>query len=81
MSLRALDHHVISDEEIIENLQVSSRFKSLTPNFRLQLYHSSPKVSTDCMHIQTSPVPSEVLMTKIQPYVACSLRAPPSRRS
>ncbi len=45
VTLRALDHHVISDEEIIENLQVTSSFKPLTANFRLQLHQSSLKVS------------------------------------
>ncbi len=44
LTLRALDHHVISDEEIIENLHVSSSFKPLTPNLRLQLHQTSPKV-------------------------------------
>ena len=45
LSLRALDQYVISDEEIIENLHVSERFKPITSHCRLQLYQSFPKVS------------------------------------
>ncbi|XP_017322751.1 leucine-rich repeat and IQ domain-containing protein 3 isoform X1 [Ictalurus punctatus] len=43
-SLKALDHHVISDEEIIENWQLPHRFKAMTPNLSINLYSS---VNTD----------------------------------
>lgn len=36
-SLKALDHHVISDEEIIEEAVFDNRFKALGPNFRINL--------------------------------------------
>ncbi len=44
LSLRALDNHVISDEEIIENVKLSESFQSLTRHFNLQLYISPLKV-------------------------------------
>ncbi|KAF5879899.1 leucine-rich repeat and IQ domain-containing protein 3 isoform X1, partial [Clarias magur] len=37
-SLKALDHHVISDEEIIENWKLPLRFKAMTPNLSVRLY-------------------------------------------
>ncbi|KAF4072731.1 hypothetical protein AMELA_G00266360 [Ameiurus melas] len=40
-SLKALDHHVISDEEIIENWQLPHRFKAMTPNLSINLYSSA----------------------------------------
>ncbi|XP_005095281.1 uncharacterized protein LOC101845313 [Aplysia californica] len=36
-SLKALDHHVISDEEIIEDAVFSRRFTALSPPFRIDL--------------------------------------------
>ena len=36
-SLRALDHFVISDEEIIEDADFGGRFAALHPAFRLEL--------------------------------------------
>ena len=45
MSLRALDSHVISDEEIIENLHLEDPFKPLSESFKLPLYQSYPVVS------------------------------------
>ena len=45
MSLKALDGHVISDEEIIENLHLEDPFKPLSERFRLPLYQSYPVVS------------------------------------
>ncbi len=44
LSLKALDNHVISDEEIVENLHLTGSFQPLTQHFRLQLYKLSPKV-------------------------------------
>ena len=45
LSLRALDHHVISDEEIIENLHTNnSTFAPMTHHFRLQLHKQYAKV-------------------------------------
>ena len=44
-SLRALNHHVISDEEIVENLHLSGPFQPLSDSFKLQLYKSYPAVS------------------------------------
>ena len=43
-SLRALDYHVISDEEIVENLHVGGRFSALSPHFHVQLYRKLPTV-------------------------------------
>lgn len=45
MSLRALDSHVISDEEIIENLHLEEPFKPMSEIFKLPLYQSYPTVS------------------------------------
>ncbi|KAM9475734.1 uncharacterized protein lrriq3 isoform 1-T1 [Clarias gariepinus] len=37
-SLKALDHHIISDEEIIENWKLPLRFRAMTPNLSVRLY-------------------------------------------
>ena len=44
LSLRALDEHVISDEEIIENLRLWGKFEHLTAHFRLSPYQLGRKV-------------------------------------
>lgn len=45
MSLKALDHHVISDEEIIENLHLSGKYRALARPFHRLLYQPIDKVS------------------------------------
>ncbi|KAG7332845.1 hypothetical protein KOW79_004679 [Hemibagrus wyckioides] len=40
-SLKALDHHVISDEEIIENWELPLRFKAMAPSLSINLYSSA----------------------------------------
>ena len=44
LSLRALDYHVISDQEIIENLQLAGKFRSHAKPFRRLLYIPVDKV-------------------------------------
>ncbi|XP_071764647.2 uncharacterized protein lrriq3 [Centroberyx gerrardi] len=41
LSLKALDHNVISDEEIIDNWHLPLKFKALNPNFFVNLYPPS----------------------------------------
>ena len=41
---QALDHHVISDEEIIEDAMFGGRFAAKHPNFRVTLYYHTPPV-------------------------------------
>jgi hypothetical protein len=38
LSLKALDYHIISDEEIIENLHLSGKFRALARSFHKPLY-------------------------------------------
>ncbi|CAD5121284.1 DgyrCDS9815 [Dimorphilus gyrociliatus] len=40
-SLKALDHHVISDEEIIEDAKFGGRFAMFSNNFRINLYENA----------------------------------------
>ena len=44
LSLKALDYHIISDEEIIENLHLSGKFRSRAKPFHRLLYLSVKKV-------------------------------------
>jgi hypothetical protein len=44
MSLQALDEHVVSDEEIIENLRLKGSFQTFSPQLKLHLYTSHCKV-------------------------------------
>lgn len=44
-TLKALDHHVISDEEIIEDAFFRGHFSALCPPFRLDLWLASSNVS------------------------------------
>ncbi|XP_059143516.1 uncharacterized protein LOC131930870 [Physella acuta] len=46
LTLKALDKHVISDEEIIEDAVFSSRFKMLSPPFRINVSHQSSHKTT-----------------------------------
>ena len=50
MSLQALDEHVVSDEEIIENLNLQGSFQTFSPQLRLQL------LAVDCTLAHYSPV-------------------------
>ena len=43
-SLKALDHFVISDEEIIEDIYLKGVFAALSTSFKIQSYVPCPKV-------------------------------------
>ena len=43
-SLKALDFHVISDEETIEDAEMSGPFAALQNNFKVNIAHSLTKV-------------------------------------
>jgi len=43
-SLKALDHFVISDEEIIEDIYLKGVFSALSASFKIQSYIPCPKV-------------------------------------
>ena len=45
-TLKALDHHVVSDEEIIEDAMFGGHFSALSPSLKLDLCPASPMVST-----------------------------------
>ncbi|KAM5148898.1 leucine-rich repeat and IQ domain-containing protein 3 [Mantella aurantiaca] len=67
-SLKALDHFVISDEEIIEDWTLHGRFKALNPELQLNMLPSPHKEIS---------VPSEAkdtskIITKINCVLACS---------
>ncbi|XP_047655712.1 leucine-rich repeat and IQ domain-containing protein 3 isoform X1 [Tachysurus fulvidraco] len=47
ISLKALDHHVISDEEIIENWKLPLRYQAMAPNLSLILYSSATTQSDE----------------------------------
>ena len=51
MSLRALDSHVISDEEIIENLHLEEPFQPMSAAFKLPLYQSYSVVSVNIENV------------------------------
>ena len=44
-SLKALDHHIISDEEIIEDAHFSGQFSTLHPSFKVDLCPQAETVS------------------------------------
>lgn len=44
-TLKALDHYVISDEEIIEDAVFGGQFGTLNPAFRINLCPPTPEVS------------------------------------
>ena len=48
MSLQALDEHVVSDEEIVENLRLHGSFQTFSPQLKLHLYTSHCKVYCVC---------------------------------
>lgn len=43
-SLKALDHYVVSDEEIIEDASFGGRFTPMCPNFNIDTYCTLKKV-------------------------------------
>ena len=53
-TLKALDHHVVSDEEIIEDAMFGGHFGALSPSFRLDLCPASPTVRTSKTCIQVT---------------------------
>ena len=44
-SLKALDSHVVSDEEIIEDAMFGGRYATKHPEFRVTLFFHTPQVS------------------------------------
>ena len=44
-SLKALDHFIISDEEIIEDIYLKGTFSAFSSSLKIQSYISCPKVS------------------------------------
>lgn len=54
MTLKALDNHVISDEEIIENLHLSGKFRALARSFYKLLYLPVHKVCSPVIIITYS---------------------------
>ena len=55
-SLKALDQHVISDQEIIENMRITRRFGALCPYFKLALHITVKLVRQDHEHFVSSSV-------------------------
>ncbi|CAL1544608.1 unnamed protein product [Lymnaea stagnalis] len=53
LTLKALDHHVISDEEIIEDAVFSGRFTSLGPSFKIDLCPETPQDTTFSLEMAT----------------------------
>lgn len=45
-SLKALDYHVVSDEEIIEDTEMGGQFTAMQNNFRIDINHSLTKESS-----------------------------------
>ena len=46
-TLKALDHYVVADDEIIEDAQFGGRFRSMSLPFSIQLSNQLPEVKTD----------------------------------
>ncbi|KAK3540535.1 hypothetical protein QTP70_034089 [Hemibagrus guttatus] len=53
-SLKALDHHIISDEEIIENWKLPLRFKAMAPNLSINLYSTANTLSVCVIYLCSS---------------------------
>ena len=70
VSLKALDHHVISDQEIIENLHLSGKFRPRAKPFHRPLYQPVDKVGS------ASSTRKQSLLLLV---CHCSLRTTPYR--
>ena len=51
LSLKALDYHVISDQEIIENLHLSGKFRPYARSFHMLLYQPVERVSCASIYL------------------------------